>query len=102
SQPATRALHSFPTRRSSDLFSTAGQLISRPTICRADPRRCSSASRPRPTNGAPSSCTRRPSPISYGEYFCDSISAFLLLWKSTRSEEHTSELQSLAYLVCRL
>src|SRR2546425_5314359 len=23
-------------------------------------------------------------------------------WKTTRSEEHTSELQSLAYLVCRL
>src|SRR5205823_13351429 len=24
------------------------------------------------------------------------------MWRSTRSEEHTSELQSLAYLVCRL
>src|SRR2546425_9607026 len=27
---------------------------------------------------------------------------FSLSWRGTRSEEHTSELQSLAYLVCRL
>src|SRR2546425_7160873 len=27
---------------------------------------------------------------------------YVLYWQLTRSEEHTSELQSLAYLVCRL
>ena len=37
----------------------------------------------RPTNGRESSCTSRPSPISNGVYFCDSMSAFLLLLKST-------------------
>src|SRR5687767_15771304 len=49
-----------------------------------------------------------------GSYFCDSISRFIpLAYLNTddnykmvnfarRSEEHTSELQSLAYLVCRL
>src|SRR5205823_14830807 len=85
-------LHSFPTRRSSDLEWLDGEASRRrpaakpkrrvePTCCqpllRRDsrtprrscrPRRCPSARRPR----------------------------------SSRSEEHTSELQSLAYLVCRL
>ena len=30
------------------------------------------------------------------------VVAVILLWLARRSEEHTSELQSLAYLVCRL
>src|SRR5205823_14031405 len=68
-----RDLHSFPTRRSSDLpaGSTARPCES-PTASRARRRWASSS---------PSS--------SAGNY-------------RTRSEEHTSELQSLAYLVCRL
>src|SRR5262245_65747353 len=59
-------LHSFPTRRSSDL---------------------ASASKP---PSAPSSPMRRPAcPVSDRR-------------ATTRSEEHTSELQSLRHLVCRL
>src|SRR5205823_15048618 len=68
-------LHSFPTRRSSDLRA------------RCSPARCcwsrSGATGTRPTPGW-STCT------------CSGCGP---RW---RSEEHTSELQSLAYLVCRL
>src|SRR3989441_6484745 len=31
-----------------------------------------------------------------------SLMQYLYMWSGARSEEHTSELQSLAYLVCRL
>src|SRR5205823_14519828 len=68
---ALRDLHSFPTRRSSDL----------PALSH-----CPGASSPgkmrQPHPLSPSPVTRRTPP--------------------RRSEEHTSELQSLAYLVCRL
>src|SRR5205823_12341034 len=75
-----RDLHSFPTRRSSDLRSTADRTSS---SCRWRPgklsmRRCRTARRWK-------RCSRARA--------C-SVAA--------RSEEHTSELQSLAYLVCRL
>src|SRR5262245_62536959 len=66
---AHRALHSFPTRRSSDLRGRSGWRRSTPNRRKAAPR-----------SPAPS-CARRSSP---------------------RSEEHTSELQSLRHLVCRL
>src|SRR5687767_15402646 len=78
-----RDLHSFPTRRSSDL--SAGRpalqggrrhrpgadadVVQGPLVCAVEPRR----------QGARRSHS----------------------WR-LRSEEHTSELQSLAYLVCRL
>src|SRR5687767_15557140 len=68
-----RDLHSFPTRRSSDLLATP------PSPSWATIRPSSSAS--------PST---RPSPMLPAASAC-----------SARSEEHTSELQSLAYLVCR-
>src|SRR5205823_14966961 len=67
-----RDLHSFPTRRSSDL----SQSLSRPALSRHS--RCGSNAR--------SPAVLRPTS-----------------WRGPqRSEEHTSELQSLAYLVCRL
>src|SRR5262249_58800117 len=73
---AHRYLPSFPTRRSSDLaeivMSGEGQWAGGATVTRADP--CSGP------------CARI-SPRNCG---------------STRSEEHTSELQSLTNLVCRL
>src|SRR5437879_11400481 len=56
-----RALHSFPTRRSSDLAATRW---------------------PRPEDALRRSSRKR--------------------WRAARSEEHTSELQSPMYLVCRL
>src|SRR3712207_8899344 len=74
-----RDLHSFPTRRSSDLGSSHAW----------DPRSKSCSSTTTPPSGR--CCVRRSSS-----------------WSSTsrrrtvRSEEHTSELQSRQYLVCRL
>src|SRR5687767_4231461 len=59
-----RDLHSFPTRRSSDL---------------AEWRRLWTA---------------------YLEFYKATVSEDV--YRTTRSEEHTSELQSLAYIVCRL
>src|SRR5262249_61942502 len=73
-----RPLHSFPTRRSSDLAAQpAGRTDPRP----ASPPRTALAAegRGRGTTGSPT-----PS------------------WGAMRSEEHTSELQSLTNLVCRL
>src|SRR5438046_5551833 len=75
-----RDLHSFPTRRSSDLFWPP---------CWPAPRRPGRSSpgpwpRPRPTPVPPRTGVP-PSPQ-----------------RSPRSEEHTSELQSLTNLVCRL
>src|SRR5437764_6886473 len=67
-----RDLHSFPTRRSSDLVSRPGL---RPCVRGATPSAM-------PPGAAPGRCPR-PS-------------------ATTRSEEHTSELQSPMYLVCRL
>src|SRR5947209_15743252 len=66
-----RDLHSFPTRRSSDLFSGADQLVA-----------FEHAPRHRHQ--------QQPGKIGRG------------LIEHTRSEEHTSELQSRQYLVCRL
>src|SRR5205823_11522352 len=41
--------------------------------------------------------------LGFQEFWRGSSSGTVLSWKSCRrSEEHTSELQSLAYLVCRL
>src|SRR5262245_64323483 len=81
-----RALHSFPTRRSSDLLST---WLWRPSATAHWRRFATSTSRSAlcsrsiaiATASADCSCCRRP---------------------TTRSEEHTSELQSLRHLVCRL
>src|SRR5437763_5976375 len=74
-----RDLLSFPTRRSSDLRDD----------CRARPRDTSGADRPRAGAGGianPQACRRD----AASESQCH------------RSEEHTSELQSPMYLVCRL
>src|SRR5207237_9120441 len=72
-----RDLHSFPTRRSSDLRPTAG-LSQRSSDAEARPARA------RPLRGAP-----RPP-----QRFAPRV--------TRRSEEHTSELQSHLNLVCRL
>src|SRR5205823_13073822 len=70
-----RALHSFPTRRSSDL-NAAATPDALPRVLAPGP-----GSGPQIEAGLP----RPQQPRA-----------------SVRSEEHTSELQSLAYLVCRL
>src|SRR5205814_10263392 len=73
--PPRPHLHSFPTRRSSDLD---------PQLC--DRRRGPAAGAPRRTRRGPP--VRRGAPDDAGQ--------------AARSEEHTSELQSLRHLVCRL
>src|SRR5205823_13866689 len=81
-------LHSFPTRRSSDLaqfplYSAARKLQSLP---RKDTIDDDSAHIHRRAAGTSNDCA----------LFAPDAAV------SLRSEEHTSELQSLAYLVCRL
>src|SRR5205823_12726647 len=76
-----RALHSFPTRRSSDLTS---RLRAHP-LCWARAT-CASPSEPRRST----------------IWTCSWCAACPASTAERRSEEHTSELQSLAYLVCRL
>src|SRR5205823_9059530 len=94
SSPVHRLLHSFPTRRSSDLI--AG--FSRPLTASRLSRMISPSRRSRlmRENRRLSGSTRRAS-----------AETAVLCWyvaesRISRSEEHTSELQSLAYLVCRL
>src|SRR5205823_12966982 len=95
---ARRALHSFPTRRSSDLsHRTARQ---RSAVAASLGARGTAA-------------THRTARVFNPETIPDALwSAAVQLptdhgratavFTSMRSEEHTSELQSLAYLVCRL
>src|SRR5205823_14303271 len=88
----TRALQSFPTRRSSDLIAQ---------------NHCDSAG----TEPLRNSRTHYSGTDDCGvDHFLDRRlrSSFLVVFRQKkianqiRSEEHTSELQSLAYLVCRL
>src|SRR5205823_13943139 len=93
---AHRGLHSFPTRRSSDLFGervrveTAGH-----RAAAAAPGRVVRARQARERveydHDVPAQLDLSPGVIE------DHIGG-----PDVRSEEHTSELQSLAYLVCRL
>src|SRR5687767_15325016 len=78
-----RDLHSFPTRRSSDLSSRSSPIVRIMVITRSwrIAVSCFSAA----------AITRERCPGSVRTAKC-----------TPRSEEHTSELQSLAYLVCRL
>src|SRR5205823_10252038 len=84
--------HSFPTRRSSDLPSATDATRWSPLRIEV-PRWCSTgemAARPdRHRDAIPCRSCHEP--------FNESLTRC-----NTRSEEHTSELQSLAYLVCRL
>src|SRR5205823_12879339 len=82
-----RDLHSFPTRRSSDLASTA-RVTSRLRLALVPP----TAERGEVASFSARARTRASS--------CEA--SHRSLNNPHRSEEHTSELQSLAYLVCRL
>src|SRR5207302_4861898 len=84
-----RALHSFPTRRSSDLLRAASSLSSHRAV-----RRYKSHSSADTLRSPAGSLRKEPSPHSGG------IDAPQL--EEMRSEEHTSELQSRENLVCRL
>src|SRR5947209_15239098 len=78
---AHRDLHSFPTRRSSDLFGGAHRAADIDEVEVADVDAIE------------------------GDYFLGEVNLFLedgADGRDSRSEEHTSELQSRQYLVCRL
>src|SRR5437762_5366523 len=79
------ALHSFPTRRSSDLSSSASE---RRAVCRW---LCRKARGLLISWAMPATSSPR-----------DAIFAACTSCDNGRSEEHTSELQSPMYLVCRL
>src|SRR5205085_12158305 len=88
---APRALHSFPTRRSSDLPPAAGAadtIVVRHAAVNVGAR--SLTDWPKPASLLPALATS-PDAVAFGEVY--------LTW---RSEEHTSELQSQSNLVCRL
>src|SRR5687767_2381046 len=96
---AHRDLHSFPTRRSSDLHAVGGAEAGRAVLVR----------RARITERAALGLTRaaacrRADLAGVAVVASDRATgdARLAAAAAGRSEEHTSELQSLAYLVCRL
>src|SRR5205823_14977744 len=78
-------LHSFPTRRSSDLCAS-----------------CPSWTSAIPPCAASSMNLRSPRSRLAAGIDWVALAQSTATSPSTRSEEHTSELQSLAYLVCRL
>src|SRR5205823_14944257 len=85
-----RALHSFPTRRSSDLAGTSFLPPALFTLRKAMSKLLFGLVRPTTVT-------------SFSSVPSDSVTLTLVVPSgTTRSEEHTSELQSLAYLVCRL
>src|SRR5205823_8856768 len=91
----TRPLHSFPTRRSSDLSCTVSR--SKPPCSVSTKAQWKpAAARMRGTSGERS----WPNPVP--SCTLPSARACFTVFFRIRSEEHTSELQSLAYLVCRL
>src|SRR5205823_13758391 len=81
-----RYLHSFPTRRSSDLVS------------------CISRGRHRDQRQGVENLAFHVVAIPFGKfaYRCGIAINAVAVRHRIRSEEHTSELQSLAYIVCRL
>src|SRR5205823_10314649 len=94
-------LHSFPTRRSSDLSSEQSSA----SLCNCGARDLSARAR--------STCTDATAVTRLSKKFLRGCRRTTLSARSrsprcavaaalARSEEHTSELQSLAYLVCRL
>src|SRR5205823_13039592 len=99
---AHRALHSFPTRRSSDLVGPPTPIVE--NFQTANARACARSPWLPPTRGFTTVAlpavnfarNRRSSAKRGGCSYSSSSPA-----RSLRSEELTSELQSLAYLVCR-
>src|SRR5205823_14664782 len=97
---ALRSLHSFPTRRSSDLFYLlipfCRMLVRWSLPVEAKVKAFLASPWSLPVFAIFTAATLWPYPG--GQVFGD----FIFVGFSPRSEEHTSELQSLAYLVCRL
>src|SRR5207253_5408767 len=97
SYPPTGPLLSFPTRRSSDLTDTRTGSMSAWTSCETATAFSPSAFiLPRVLCWPLFDLRSMRSPRSRGAYSADRMR------HATRSEEHTSELQSRGHLVCRL
>src|SRR5205823_12615570 len=97
-----RYLHSFPTRRSSDLATFAFQLTYTRVAVQSNDEHISQRARQFQATNVPG---MKEVKAAVGEDDAAAV-AFLAAKPQNRflerSEEHTSELQSLAYLVCRL
>src|SRR5205823_13635463 len=98
---STRYLHSFPTRRSSDLlFPGCSHHPARPGLSWTQ---LQAAQRHTRAYGQRSPRTAESVFLQLtGNAHLDSVPDAGSRLCGRRSEEHTSELQSLAYLVCRL
>src|SRR5205823_12346286 len=94
-----RYLHSFPTRRSSDLDQLRARFNADAVSGRIEAGYRQATSWLGLTPYAALQATMFSLP-NYSEFAVVGNNAFALNY--ARSEEHTSELQSLAYLVCRL
>src|SRR5205823_13257915 len=91
--------HSFPTRRSSDLerlrpLTLIGVALALLAIILV--------SRPASTQKVDADSTRRCFPPGFGLALLSGIFVGIFFLSLARSEDHTSDLPSLAYLVCRL
>src|SRR5205823_8415126 len=101
SSPAPPTLHAFPTRRSSDL-QYRGQILPllRVNIALQERRERLRQLRTQPF---PDSDTVQVLVLNHeGRSFGLVVDKIIDIVENSRSEEHTSELQSLAYIVCRL
>src|SRR5205823_10688431 len=94
---ATRHPHPFPTRRSSDLVQMTsvkrGKRAASLLPCQPGESMAANIGRRRAAVTGLVRTKSAPSPKAFRKFSTSS---------EERSEEHTSELQSLAYLVCRL
>src|SRR5205823_11779649 len=96
------ALHSFPTRRSSDLMVSMLDLMPAPGLIYNEWDKhgtCSGLS----TRGYFETIRKARAAVKIPEEFLELSRPKMIAPEEleARSEEHTSELQSLAYLVCR-
>src|SRR5437660_9029342 len=90
------AIHSFPTRRSSDLNGTNGDVV----LWYKDLRASTVDEAMAQAQRAVAAVQPQPSPVYRIRLATGSVALQYAL--DHRSEEHTSELQSRGHLVCRL
>src|SRR5205085_6424491 len=95
SPSAPRYLHSFPTRRSSDLCASAGGPFPTYAVVQGIDEVV-------PVDIYVPGCPPNPEAIFYGILKLQEKVQQQTIARTTRSEEHTSELQSQSNLVCRL
>src|SRR5206468_4604604 len=95
--PAHRVLHSFPTRRSSDLAEPATVFVAPPTFMPGSIRFSTCAAITANFSFRPSTGPRPALGLWPWTWQCRNLGH-----TCNRSEEHTSELQSRSDLVCRL